>query len=451
MKLISFSELKEKIEEGYNIEEMAKDTSVYFFSRSDTVDISPEKLKEIANKAPGLLTNYCDIPSWGFLLLLSLERFDIVDDIVSAVFARKKSIRSHKYASDVVSVTKEQILMLLTIMEKRKNLFPKYPKDNITRFLIENFIQPLKDYLTKEQFLLILEWAVKEIGPYFFKNVSSDFFENLSLETQQMQEKLVRYFISAHPAWLFDPQRVFCLFLEKAEKINKEFFVSFVVKFYSKLHDSKKVYLLNFPYFIENYPHLAISSLKIFSANQLKWNGIMLKNNSIFLPNKVWDILAKENPLLLLNLIKQLPVNRFSFDINYVSDIVKIPCFIAPEETEKVYTRLKILKGILLETPIIVLINEISSKASHIASVATPQQIVNIIKFVLDKLPPSVAFWLLRILVPSGPNDLELYGAEETEKRWGHIKPNLKEVLTYFEAEKSNWEVPACKKIGQSG
>lgn len=360
MKEISIEELKEKIKAGESIEKIAKKYKVYFpFNKGHILeDIPGEKLIEILEKAPELLAIERNIPAWLFLLLLAKERFDLVDNIVSDVFKKEKDIignRVHekensntfcKTLSLIKRITKEQISELLSIIEKRKGLlFGQGLQDFNVRCLVEDFLEPLKDYISEECFLPVLNWVVRETSPYFLRYLSSDSFKKLPIDSQFMQENIANYFILASSRWLFWQKYDWAnIFIEEnTKKINIEYFVSSVVKSYSKLQGAKRVYLLNFPYFVENYPQLVVKSLKAFiryrsSRESLFWN------TKFFISNEIWDALAEKEPLLFIDLIKEAFHKHFYFDIDYVAEKAKLPLFLYPEESEEVYDSLNELK-----------------------------------------------------------------------------------------------------------
>lgn len=460
MDSITLEELEKKIKTGESIEEIAKKHWVRFNYKEERIpeNMPVEKLVEIIEQTPELLTKDYDIPAWVFLLLLVKEKFDIVNNVVCDIFGKTKKIVCYKEEdisniivcntfSTIKQVTKEQISVLLSIMEKRKNLFSKYSKDKIANLLIKNFLEPIYFYISEECFLLLFDWVSKETGSYFFKNIDYYFFDHFSVKSQFVQEKLVNYFISAHPAWLFNPDyRKMDLFIkkEKLKKINIEIFISSVVKSFSKLSDIKKVYLLNFPYFIENYPHLAVKSLKAFVYDSNYYSKFILDNNKIFIPNNIWDIVSKEDSPLLLSLIKWLPYSIFYFDIDYVSNKASVFCFIAPENRGVVQTRLKVLKGLFSETTAYKIIKEIKYEASTLRLFISHNEIANVVKFVLDRLPSDVAFWILRIMLPSVPS-FDEYGEEKLEYDLGDIKTQMQEVATYLK------EVRVATSNRQSG
>lgn len=451
MASITLGGLGEKLESGESIEEIAKEySSIDLFSIDGSIpeNITVETLIEIVEKVPGLISINSHIPVWFFLLSLVEEGFNVVDIIVSGIFKKEKYILDRWWAkkdSDTVcktlsiikQVTKEQISELLSIMEKRKNLLFAKSKEENAKFLIEYFLEPLKDYLSEENFFLLFDWVNKETKPYFFKEMPFYFFKQLPVDSQYMQEKLVEYFVSAYPSWLVKaPYRKRVLFREKEglEKINTETFISSVVKVYPKLSDPKKVYLLNLPLFIEKYPQLAVKFLKVFIEDKPKYMDFIVRYNKIFIPGEVWDILVKKEPLLFIDLITELPIEIFSFDIDYVSDKAELLRFIYPEESEKVCTRLKVLKGLLKETPVYEIIKNLKNVATVFNLYTSSQKIVNAIKFVLDKLPYSniVAFWILQYLLPDTPR-FDEYKGEVIEDELRDIKEHLQEILLYLE------------------
>lgn len=363
MNVIQINELEEKIIAGESIEKLAREYSVCFYADTEYIPrrISVDKLIEIIEKAPELFLFVGPVPVWLFLLLLVREKFDLIDKIVSKIFKREKRISRYRKEEDtsniivrttintINQVTKEQISELLSILEKRKDLLHfNLFKDFAAKYLFYYFIKPFKDYLSEEHFLSIFDWASRVAHPYFFKHISFDFFEQLPVDSQFIQEKLIDYFISAHPSWLINPPyRKFDLFKrkEKLVVLNEEFFVSSVAKSYSKLHGFKRVYLLNFPLFIEKYPQLAIKSLKAF-INNFNSKDFIIRDNKIPIPNGIWDILIKKDPLLFLDLFKKLSIKVFSFDINYILDKAELLRFLYPESAAKVQERLKKFKEV---------------------------------------------------------------------------------------------------------
>lgn len=358
---ISFKEFGEKLNAGESIEEIAKEYRVYFdFSIKHyiPINISVEKLIEIVEKVPELFPTDKEVPAWLFFVLIANEKFDIVDNIVSGLFEGKKYI-SEKGVSTINSysickplqltkqITTEQILVLLSIMEKRKDLLSKRSKNNLALFFAECFLKPLKDYLSEEHLFSIFAWVTKETNSFIFKHISDRLLKKLlPVGSQFIQEKLVEYFISAHPSWIvkdsFDLDKV-NFFKEGTKRINTEIFIPSVIKFYPKLHDGKKVYLLNFPLFLEKYPQLAVKSLKAFIGNIFNdYEDFIVIYDKIFIPNEVWDIMVKKEPLLFLELLKKGYLQDFfSFDIDYVAKKAELFRFVYPEESEKICSTLK--------------------------------------------------------------------------------------------------------------
>lgn len=446
-KPLFFDEFKKKIIAGENIEELAKEYRVQFYIMYELYppdNIPVEKLIEIIEKAPELVLTGKYIPVWVFLLLLIREKFDLLDKVVSDIFCEKVYILegySEKEDSDIVrktlstikQVTKEQISVLLSLMEKKKNLLSKQSKDEIANFIINNFLVSIWGYIDEECFLLIFDWISKETNPYFFKNIYFDFLKKLPMKNPSIQGRLVDYFISAHPAWLFNPKfdssEIFSK-KENLEKINIEFFVSSVVKSYSRLHDSKKIYLLNFPYFIENYPQLAVKSLKAFTNKPLYSSlYFIIEDNKIFIPDNIWDTISKENPSLFLDLIKLLPGKYFYFDVNHVKELIS---FINPANLQELNDRLKILKGMFRETPVYKIIEEINKEALDIRKTKSSELSINVLKFAFDRLPYNVVCWFAHNLLLLDDN-LDLYGKEELEHQLSPVKPQLLETLSYLD------------------
>lgn len=448
MNVISLEELYGKIAAGENIEEIAKGYSVCFYPGERFIPeyISVETLIEIIDKAPELFTTTKHIPGWVLLLLLLREKFDIVDSIVEGLYKGEKFILqsykttngsdiARKTVKTIKQVTKEQISELLSLMEKRSNLLSGSSMDHLTRFIISQIFEPCEDFLNEEHFVVFLEWADKGTNPYFFKYVSSSMLDKFPINNQLVQKKLAEYFIFASASGMFklsyNSNGIFRNW-DKMKLLDEEFFVSYVVKFFPGLYISKKVYLLNFSYFLENYPQLAVKSLKEFVKN-IRWGiNLIIKDKRIFIPNKIWDILVKKEPLLFIKLIRNLPGNRFYFDIDYVSDKAKLACFINPEDSKELNDRLKMLKGMFTEKEAYKIIGEIRQEASAVSSLKSPQHAKKVLNFVLDnKLPYDIICWVSRLIFPSDPH-FSILGAEDLEYKFGTVKPQLLEFLSYL-------------------
>lgn len=448
MDFISIQKLEEKLKAGESIEEIAKDYSVSFSSGGKCVPdyIPVETLFKIIEKVPELFLTGKDIPAWLFLLLLVREKFDIVDTIIEGLFNKRNSILKSsikekssdtacKTIETIKQITTEQISTLLSLIDKRrKDLFSHQSEDDIVKFLVDNFFEPGKDFLSKEHFVVFLEWATKETTLHFFKHVPYPLLDKIPMDNQLVQKKLIDYFLSAYPSELFNNFYSNNKIFKRPEKIklfNEKLFIPSVTETYTKLQNPKRVYLLNFPYFLENYPQLVIKSLKEFIKNPGKCSNFIVGDKKIFIPNDIWDILIKKDSLLLLNLIRNLPSKRFYFDIDYVSDKAKLACFVNPENPKELNDRLELLKGMFKEKAAYKIIREIKQEASIIRTLKPPQHALDALNFIFDRLPYDVVCWISRIMIPPGP-PFANFDEEELEYKFRSIKPQLQEALTYL-------------------